>query len=75
MLETCKGRRIASAMMAPILFAAIARAAVKTSYLLAAILALSIVGALVSSRALKTGALFGTAGLSLFMLLRMAGVF
>ena len=50
-------------------------AAVKTSYLLAAILAISVVGALVSSRALKTGALFGTAGLSLFALLRMAGVF
>lgn len=47
----------------------------KTSYLLAAILATSVIGALISSRAMKTGALLVTALLSLFGLLNLLGIF
>jgi hypothetical protein len=46
----------------------------KTSYLLAAILVLSVVGALLGSRALKTGTLLAVAALSLLGLLNLHGL-
>jgi len=46
----------------------------KTSYLLVAILAISVIGALMASRALKTGALLAVAALSVLGLLNLYGV-
>ena len=46
----------------------------KTSYLLAAILVLGVIGALMGSRALKTGALLVVAALSLLGLLNLHGL-
>ncbi len=46
----------------------------KTSYLLIAILILSVIGALVASRALKTGALLAVAALALLGLLNLHGL-
>ena len=46
----------------------------KTSTLLAAILILSLIGALMGSRALKTGALLAVAALALLGLLNLQGL-
>lgn len=46
----------------------------KTSYLLAAILAISVIGALIASRAMKTGALLAVAALAVLGLLNLLGV-
>lgn len=46
----------------------------KTTYLLAAILALSVIGALMASRALKTGVLLAVTALSVLGLLNLHGM-
>ena len=48
--------------------------AMKTTYLLAAILTLSVIAALMASRALKTGALLAVAALALLGLLNLHGL-